>query len=181
MIGLERGVVRLHTYTPEWARLFEAEAERLRAAIGSHVLDIQHVGSTSIPGMVAKPIIDIGIAVVDFDEAHVCIEPIEQLGYTHRGERGIPRRLYFRKAVGSPPGDPRTHHIHMSEITSETWLNLVGFRDLLIARPDLAAEYAALKLSLARRLPADREAYLDGKAPFIERVLGLVRGTVQAP
>jgi len=69
----------------------------------------------------------------------------------------------------------------MSEITSETWLNLVGFRDLLIARPDLAAEYAALKLSLARRLPADREAYLDGKAPFIERVLGLVRGTVQAP
>ena len=168
MIGLERGVVRLQPYTSEWARLFEEEAARLQAAIGRYVLDIQHVGSTSIPGMVAKPIIDIGIAVADFDEARVCTEPIEDLGYTFRGELGIPRRHYFRK------GDPRTHHIHMNEITSEAWQHHIGFRDLLISRPALAAEYAALKLKLARRFPTDREAYLAGKAPFIERALELV-------
>ncbi|MCJ7551153.1 MAG: GrpB family protein, partial [Anaerolineae bacterium] len=112
MIGLERGVVRLAPYTTEWQRCFEAEKERLQAVIGQYVLDIQHVGSTSIPGMIAKPIIDIGIAVTSFEEARVCIQPIQQLGYEYRGELKIPRRHYFVK------GDPRTHHLHMNEIDS---------------------------------------------------------------
>lgn len=92
MIGLKRGIVELAPYTAEWRRLFEEEKARLQAAIGQYVLDIQHVGSTAIPGMIAKPIIDIGIAVRDFEEARVCILPIEQLGYEYRGEQGIPRR-----------------------------------------------------------------------------------------
>jgi GrpB-like predicted nucleotidyltransferase (UPF0157 family) len=86
MIGLERGIVRLALYNAEWARLFEKERARLQAAVGDYVLDIQHVGSTSIPGMVAKPIVDIAIAVASFEAAFVCVDPIERIGYEYEGE-----------------------------------------------------------------------------------------------
>jgi len=169
MIGLERGTVKLAPYTTEWKRLFEQEKALLQAAVGDYVLDIQHVGSTSIPGMVAKSIIDIGIAVRSFEEATVCVNPIKQLGYEYRGEHGIPRRHFFVK------GDPRTHHVHVNEIDSRDWENQVLFRDDLIRHPEIAQEYAELKMELAQRFPTDRQAYLDGKAPFIERVLRLAR------
>jgi len=172
MIGLERGVVKLAPYTAEWKRLFEQEKALLQAAIGPHVLEIQHVGSTSIPGMVAKPIIDIGIAVTSFEGARVCIRPIEQLGYDYRGENGIPRRHFFVK------GEARTHHLHINEIDSREWENHVLFRDYLIQHGGLAEEYAALKAELAQRYPTDREAYLEGKAPFIERVLEMARSAM---
>jgi GrpB-like predicted nucleotidyltransferase (UPF0157 family) len=169
MLGLESGVVRLSPYQPAWQRLFEEEKARLQQAVGPYVLDIQHVGSTSIPGLVAKPILDIAIAVRNFEEATVCIEPIERLGYVYRGELGIPRRHYFRK------GQPRTHHLHVNEIESADYENQILFRDYLIRHPDLAQAYGALKLDLARRFPTDRDAYLAGKAPFIEHVLALAR------
>lgn len=172
MIGLERDIVRLAPYTAEWKRLFEQEKALLQAAIGHHVLDIQHVGSTSIPGMVAKPIIDVGIAVTSFEGARVCIQPIEQLGYEYRGEFGIPLRHYFVK------GDPRTHHLHMHELDSPDWENQVLFRDYLIQHPALAEEYAALKVDLAQRYRTDRGAYLDSKAPFIQRVMEMARSAV---
>jgi GrpB-like predicted nucleotidyltransferase (UPF0157 family) len=169
IIGLERGIVKLALYTTEWQRLFEEEKARIQAAIGHWTLDIQHVGSTSIPGVVAKPILDIGVAVENFEEASVCIEPLEQLGYEYCGENGIPRRHFFVM------GDPRTHHLHVNEIHSRDWENQVFFRDYLILHPDFAEEYTALKLRLAERFPTDRDAYLEGKAPFIERVLRLAR------
>ena len=164
-LGLEKGTVRLLPWQPAWALLFAAERDRLHAVLGGNVLDIQHVGSTSIPGMPAKPIIDIGIAVASFEAAVVCIEPIVALGYEYRGENGIPRRHYFVR------GEPRLFHLHMNEIHGRDWQEQLRFRDALIADPRLAAEYAALKLDLARRFPRDRDAYLDGKAPFIRRLL----------
>src|SRR5215208_5776846 len=112
MIGLPTGVVELHPYTAIWVDLFRSEEARLRAAIGRYVLDIQHVGSTSIPGIPAKPIIDIGVAVANFEQAAVCIEPMQTLGYEYKGEFGIPRRHFFTQ------GEPRTHHLHMNEISS---------------------------------------------------------------
>jgi GrpB-like predicted nucleotidyltransferase (UPF0157 family) len=172
MIGLERGIVRLVPYTKEWERLFQAEKSRLQAAIGNYVLDIQHVGSTSIPGMVAKPIIDIAIAVESFEEAAVCIKPIEQLGYEYKGENGIPRRHYFTK------GDLRTHHVHINEIGGRNWKDHLLFRDYLTLHAEIAKEYAELKLALARRYLADRQSYLEGKVPFIERVLQLAESQV---
>jgi GrpB-like predicted nucleotidyltransferase (UPF0157 family) len=167
MIGLEKGIVRLVPYTKEWERLFQAEKPRLQAAVGKVVLDIQHVGSTSIPGMVAKPIIDIAIAIENFEEAAVCVKPIEQLGYEYKGENGIPRRHYFVK------GNPTTHHLHINEIGGRNWKDLILFRDYLTQHAEIAKEYAELKLTLARRYPTNRQSYLDGKAPFIERVLQL--------
>ena len=166
IVGLKRGEVRLAPYNLRWGTLFAAEEAALRASLGEYALDIQHVGSTAIPGMVAKPIIDIGIAVRDFEEARACVEPIEQLGYLYRGENGIPRRHYFVK------GEPRrTHHIHMVEESSGDWRTMLLFRDYLIEHPEIAQEYADLKTRLALRFQTNRQAYQDGKSPFIERIL----------
>jgi ADP-ribose pyrophosphatase YjhB (NUDIX family) len=117
--------------------------------------------------MPAKPIIDIAIAVEDFDRATVCIRPIAALGYEYRGENGIPRRHYFVKR------DPRsTHHVHMVEKTSWDWEKMLLFRDRLAQEPALAQEYADTKTRLARRFERERGAYQRGKVPFIERVVG---------
>ena len=169
MVGSERDIVRLIPYNSDWEQLFEDEKSRLIEVVGAYVLDIQHVGSTSIPGMIAKPIIDIAIAVQNFEDATVCIKPIEQLGYEYRGEFGIPRRHYFTK------GDPRTHHIHMNEISSRDWLDQVTFRNYLIQHPGVAKEYAELKVKLAQSYPTNRQLYTESKAPFINHVLQLAR------
>jgi GrpB-like predicted nucleotidyltransferase (UPF0157 family) len=169
MLGLESDVVRLIPYTNEWARLFQEEKSHLLAAVVEYVLDIQHVGSTSIPGMIAKPIIDIAIAVNNFEEANVCIKPIERLRYEYKGEFGIPRRHYFTK------GNPRTHHIHMNEISSRDRSDQITFRNYLLQHQEIANEYAELKLKLAQRYPTDRQSYTDSKASFVKRVLQLAR------
>lgn len=168
MLGLPKGVVELCPYTSEWQGLFEEEQKLLRDCVGNYVLDIQHIGSTSIPGMIAKPILDIGIAVSNFEEARVCIAPIEQLGYEYRGENGIPRRHYFVK------GTPRTHHIHMLEIGSAEWRIHLFFRDYLRQNPEVAAEYADIKKRLAYQFENERKAYTDGKAAFVQRVIQLL-------
>ncbi len=164
MIGLVSGSVVVAEYSDEWPRIFAAERERIDAAIGAFVLDVQHIGSTSVPGLAAKPIVDIGIAVADFDDARVCIEPMVRLGYEFRGEFGIPRRHYFVL------GAPCRFHVHMVEVASDDWRKTVAFRDWLRAHPDDARAYADLKLDLARRHPDDRPAYQDGKSAFIERI-----------
>ena len=167
VLGLSSNNVLLQPYQDEWARLFEQEHERLRAAIGDFVLDIQHIGSTSIPGIPAKPILDIGVAVENFEEASRCIAPLEALGYSYRGENGIPRRHYFVKGTT----DSRTHHLHINEIQSSDWQQQIAFRDALRQDAALAQEYAALKLRLAKQFPTDRVAYTEGKSSFISRII----------
>ncbi len=157
--------VELVTWTPEWARRFEAERAALAAAIGPEVLQIEHIGSTSIPGIAAKPVIDVGVAVTRFEEARSCVEPLERLGYAYRGEHGIPRRHFFQK------GDPRTHNLHMLEIESAEWQNHLAFRDYLRADTDTAHEYEALKHRLAEKHRDDVEAYAEAKTDFVREVL----------
>lgn len=171
MLGLEKGVVRLVAYNPEWKDFYQSEKTTLQTALGSYILDIQHVGSTSIPGMVAKPIIDIAVAVHDFEEAKACIPLVESVGYEYRGEFGLPRRHYFVR------GEPRLFHLHMSEITSLEWQNTLLFRDYLIQHPEAAVQYAQLKRRLAEQFPHDREAYLDGKSAFVEGVIRSARSS----
>ena len=168
-LGLRRGIVELVPYRPAWKKLFGEEKDRLEEVIGHQVVDIQHIGSTSIPGVPAKPILDMGIAVVDFELSKVCIDPIEELGYHYRGEHGIPRRHYFVK------GNPTTHHLHMLEVTSRDWKAHLLFRSCLTQHPDIAQEYAELKIDLAERYRTDREAYQEGKDAFIERILELAQ------
>ena len=164
-LGLNRGELRLSPYRDEWPTLYKSEKKTIESVIGNHVRDIQHVGSTSIPGMSAKPILDIAIAVEDFEIARVCIAPLVAHGYTFRGKNGIARRHYFQK------DEPCTHHIHMVEETSEEWAKLIRYRDVLRADRSTAEDYRRLKLDRWERLPGDRKAYQAAKADFIGKTL----------
>lgn len=164
-LGLENDTVRLAAYQPDWEKAFLEEQARLHETLGSAVLDIQHIGSTAVPGLSAKPTLDIGVAVRDFDEAFATVRPLEALGYRYRGEYGIARRHYFVK------GTPGTHHLHMLEERSLEWRNHLCFRDHLRAHPEAAAAYQTLKTQLARAFPKDREAYTEGKHDFIRAIL----------
>jgi GrpB-like predicted nucleotidyltransferase (UPF0157 family) len=168
LLGLPHGTVAIHAPDPGWQGLYEAEARLIRAAIGPYILEIEHVGSTSVPGLAAKPILDIAVGVANWEEAVVCVEPMQRLGYIYKGEYGIPRRHYFVK------GEPRTHHVHMVELGGDDWRRTVQFRDYLRQHPEAVAAYAELKRRLAQQFPADREAYQNGKDTFIKQVLQAV-------
>ena len=155
-------------YDPAWPARFEEEREAIVAALGgaaAGVVAIEHVGSTSVPGLAAKPIIDIAIGVRQVADAVPCITPIVGLGYKCMGEFGIPGRLYFRK------GKPRSHHLHMVVHQGEFWQDHIGFRDALRGQPDLAQEYARLKRELAAHHVGDRVGYTEAKTPFIQSAL----------
>jgi GrpB-like predicted nucleotidyltransferase (UPF0157 family) len=166
VLGLPAGEVRLREAHGAWAEEFRAEKTRVVAAIGTHILDVQHVGSTAIAGVPAKPVLDLLVGVASFEDATVCITPLETLGYRYRGEYGIPRRHYFVK------GDPRTHHLHMVESASEQWRTTIRFRDLLKSDPESARAYALAKSALAAKYPRDRAAYQREKDAVVERLLG---------
>jgi len=160
-------------YDAAWPARFEEEREAIVAALGeamAGVVAIEHVGSTSVPGLAAKPVIDIAIGIRALVDGVPCITPIVQLGYECMGESGIAGRLYFRK------GEPRSHHIHMVAQQSKFWQDHIGFRDALRGRPDLAQEYARLKRELAERHGTDRLAYTEAKTPFIQAALARARG-----
>ena len=167
MLGLKRGVLALCPYHAEWETYYDEEQRRLQAVIADGVEKIEHVGSTAIPGMIAKPILDIAIRVNDMR----CIEQSKpaliEMGYVYRGEQGITGRHLFAK------GDPVTHHVHIMLPDCQNWFKQVCFRDYLLNHPNIALEYAALKRELISNPKIDRKAYSNGKAPFIERVLDI--------
>ena len=167
--------IELVEYDPRWPTLFAEEAALLRVALDpALVMGLEHFGSTAIPGMAAKPIIDILVAVRSIAEARdTAIEPLRRLGYVFWAENPKTDRMFFVK--GMPPyGAPRTHHVHITEPTAEPWLNL-PFRDYLRDRPDEAQRYARLKRDLAIIHRTDREAYTEAKAAFVEEILAKAR------
>lgn len=165
MLGVPTNQIRVYPYDPAWPHLFHAEAGRIRAAIGAYILNLQHIGSTAVPGLAAKPLIDIGVAVADFAQARRCVRPLVDLGYHYLGENSIPRRRFFVY------GEPRTYNLHMNESHSFDWRQTIAFRDYLRTHPDVAAAYAALKLQLAQQFATDPDAYDAGKDAFIKQVL----------
>lgn len=175
MIGLSRGTVRVVPYQREWAALFEREAVWLRALMGESARAVEHIGSTSIEGMDAKPIIDLMVAVESLGAAGVWIPELEAEGYEFRPDAGVPDRLFFAKG----PRHLRTHHLSLAEPTSEFYTQKLLFRDFL--RRDAAAreEYRALKRRLALAHPEDRAAYTEGKREFVERILSLASAEAQ--
>jgi GrpB-like predicted nucleotidyltransferase (UPF0157 family) len=165
-------VIRLVDYDPRWPAMFEAEAERIRDALGSLGLRIEHVGSTSVPGLVAKPVIDIQVSVASLAPITTYEERLGALGYAHLALDDFDRVYpYFRK----PAEWPSTHHIHLCEAGSELERRHIAFRDALRADARLAAQYAQLKRSLAAlhhgRTHESRESYSLGKTGFVESVL----------
>lgn len=167
VLGLDRTVVRVVPYQAAWAELFAREAARLREALGERVLAVEHVGSTSVPGLAAKPILDLAASVPSLAGAVDLVPALRRLGYQHKADPELPERLYFVK--GSP--EHRTHHLSLAEPGSRFWRQHLLFRDVLRANPALAAEYARLKHHLAARHSADRLAYGAGKQAFIDAAI----------
>ncbi|HEX8636524.1 MAG TPA: GrpB family protein, partial [Pyrinomonadaceae bacterium] len=123
MLGLPKGIVKLEPHTEQWRQFFADEAARIRAATGEIGAVIEHVGSTSISGIAAKPIIDIAVGVKKLEDGERCVAPLKNIGYKYRGEHGIAGRFYFVK------GEPRTHHLHLVEKDSDFWRSHLLFRD----------------------------------------------------
>ena len=160
--------VKLHDYDPSWPGLFSIEEASLRTLLPGTFLDIQHVGSTAVPGMVAKPIIDILAGVGSMSIAESLADPLRSSGYTTSAEFNASlsdRKWFMRWKNGH-----RTHHLHVVVHKSQVWHEHLRFRDTLRASPELAAQYALLKRRLASELSADREAYTDAKAEFVRNI-----------
>jgi GrpB-like predicted nucleotidyltransferase (UPF0157 family) len=153
-------------YDPEWPRVFGELRATLDGALRDIALAIEHVGSTSVPGLAAKPVIDIDIVVQESDVAHA-IGRLEAIGYTHRGDLGIPQREAFRQPPGSPP-----HHLYVCPEHSPALANHLALRDHLRENAAAAEVYGALKKQLAIDFADDIDGYVEGKTAFIVDILG---------
>jgi GrpB-like predicted nucleotidyltransferase (UPF0157 family) len=167
MVGLERGTVELRSYQPEWESQYEAEVEYLESVAGERFLDYEHVGSTAVEGLAAKPVIDLLAVVSDLDEASELVTVLDDGGYSYRPNDGVDDRLFFAKG----PRTNRTHYLSVCERTSDCYREQVAFRDYLRSNPEVAAEYERLKRDLAAEHSEDRSAYTERKSEFVERVL----------
>ncbi len=156
-------IVELKDHDPLWRDLFRQERVSLLETLGPLAVSIEHVGSTAVPGIRAKPVIDI-LVTVDRARPEDVEGALGKLGYVHV-PIGDPERLFFRK------GMPRTHHVHVVRHGGEEHAKHLLFRDRLIAHPEEAAAYGRLKDDLAIRFREDRQAYSDGKDEFIARIL----------
>jgi putative glutamine amidotransferase len=160
----EYGIV---DYDPTWPRLFDEEAARIRAALGDVAVRIEHVGSTAVPGLAAKPIVDIQISVASMVPRERFLLPLVGLGYTFGVDPFDPEHAYFSR---NDVDDRRVFHVHVCPVGSEWERRHLEFRDHLRENPDTAARYAQLKRRLAAEHRRDIMAYLDGKTPFIRDI-----------
>ncbi|MHB0874462.1 MAG: GrpB family protein [Anaerolineae bacterium] len=154
-------------YDQEWPARFAEEREIIVAAIGPHVVAVEHVGSTAVPGLGAKPVIDIIVGVRSLADAAACIEPLAAVGYDyHRDhEAEMPERRYFDVQT-----ERRDAHLHMVEYGGEFWRRHLAFRDYLRAHPEASAEYDRLKRELAARFGRDRDGYTNAKSDFVKDI-----------
>jgi len=167
-IGLKRHTVKVVEYRPEWVALFHAEEVGLREALDDLVEDIQHVGSTAVPQLPSKPIIDVAIAVRSRGVIPELVARLVVRGYIDRGESaGSGGHLLVKESEPSV----RTFHLHIVESADSQWRNYLAFRDTLRQDDDLRARYAALKGELAARFAGDRKSYTNAKHDFISEVL----------
>lgn len=166
-LGLKRGTVELRPSSPDYPALFAEERLRVQQALGLLATDIQHIGSTSIPNLIAKPVLDLAVAVRDTRAMLLCAAPLAAVGYTFMGDRVGKGEAFFAKGSDAA----RTHYLHLLPIGHPHWQAYLVFRDTLRLHPELRDEYGRLKLTLAEEYRERRAEYTARKAEFIERVL----------
>jgi len=160
--------IRLVAYDPQWARLFNVERAALQVALAPWLKGpIEHIGSTAVPGLSAKPIIDIMAAVGTLEESRAAIVVVQEMGYQYSPYRPDVMHWFCK-----PSFSFRTHHLHLVPYESSLWVARIVFRDRLRKDPKVAAEYSGLKRGLAASFEHDREAYTDGKSDFVNRIVG---------
>ena len=166
-IGLRRHTVRVVAHRHEWHALFESERRALLGRVGHLAVDVQHVGSTAVDGLEAKPIIDIALAVTSAEDVPRLRRPLEGLGYVYRGDAGSDGGHLFVKE--SAP-EVRTHHLHAVCVDDPQWREWLLFRDELRADEALRASYSDLKKALHERFADDRKGYTEAKNAFVDGV-----------
>lgn len=159
--------VEVVPHDPRWRDAFEREAKHIAAAMGENVVAVHHIGSTSIPNIYAKPIVDLLVEVSDIAEVDEQSSAMESFGYEVMGEYGIPGRRYFRK---DNEEGIRTHHVHTFRAGSAEAERHLAFRDYMIAHPAEAQAYSELKRRLAEAHPWSIDDYMDGKDGFIKEI-----------
>lgn len=165
-LGLEAGTVRLASYSKNWPEAFAGMRSELARALADHGhVETEHIGSTSVPSMTSKPMIDLMTGITSIDDVAACVEPLERLGYEYKGEFGLPGRHFFVM------GEPATQHLHLVEHAGHFWRLNVFFRDLL--RNDVGARerYLAVKRELAEKHADSRADYTAGKDHIIKTLL----------
>ena len=167
MIGLKRGIVKLLPYNPNWQVAFEREKKFLKKELDGLILEIQHIGSTAIPGIVAKPIIDMLIAVNSLSDVSKIRSKLEEVGYEYRENGSDDIQILFVKG----PEGKRTYYLHITELGSLEWQNSIGFRDYLRKNTERAKQYSNLKMELASKYSEDRAKYTAGKAAFVHETI----------
>lgn len=155
--------VEIVPYDPQWPARFEATAAELRRALGANVVAVHHVGSTAVPGLAAKPVIDVLPVVADLGAVSQAEPALVDLGYEPRGEYGLPGRRYFVREAGGR----RTDHVHVYEADDPAVARHLALRDYLRAHAEEAAQYGALKASVAEQYPHDRRRYSEAKGPIV--------------
>ena len=159
-------------YDERWPEAFEAVRAHLWPAVEPVAVRVEHVGSTAVPGLAAKPVIDVDVVVPDEEAVPRAVAALETLGHEHRGDLGIPGR----QAFSSVPGLPE-HHLYVVVLDSPAHRDHVDLRDYLRTHPEQAQRYALEKRRLAHLLATDREAYVDGKAWLVRELLLRARST----
>ena len=175
MICLVTYTVRIDEYNIGWQEFYEKEKLYLHSLIGQYEIDIQHVGSTSINGCSAKPIIDIAIGIPSLTYGESLVPILVNAGYVYKGDDGIEGRHYFKRVSQGLT----VCHIHMEPVGGKLWNNHIIFRDYLKTHPDVMKQYIAIKKELARKYPDQRDIYAKEKSIFIEQILK--NATMNAP
>ncbi len=169
-VRAEQNGVVLVDYDPLWPDQYEEAARLIREACGPALIAIEHIGSTSIPGLASKPYLDIMPGVATFEDGAKLVPGMRSLGYEYRGEFGIPGRHYFTKWVEADDHVWK-HNVHSYAVGHIEWIRHLNFRDALRANDTLRDEYEALKRRLALEHPEEVQAYADAKSEFVERVI----------
>ncbi|HEX2536284.1 MAG TPA: GrpB family protein [Chitinophagaceae bacterium] len=166
----------IEEYSPFWASAFEQLKSVYLAHLADLILDVQHVGSTAVPGLAAKPVIDIDLIISERAQLDPVVEKLRLLGYDHLGDRGISEREAFRPRSAAVPYNDHypswpKHHLYVCPAGSNSLMNHIAFRDFLRSHPDQAKAYGALKKRLVSEDPYDINLYVERKTPFITEIL----------
>lgn len=177
MLGLKRTSVLLEDHCTRWSALFNDEKKILTSLLSEYIVSIEPVGSTAVPGLKAKPVIDIAIGLISFETISDVLGVLVSNGYEHRPLNGSAGRYVFVRG----PCERRTHHLHVEEYGGEAWNDHIDFRNCLRRYPALCKQYETLKIRLSEAYPDDRDSYTAQKADFIQQVLKNYRLTLKEP
>lgn len=170
-MALKRGIVELVDYDEKWNEEYKTEEELLKSVLADRIIEIHHIGSTSIKGLKAKPVIDILVVIKSLGEIPEIETMLKSYDYENRGQQGVSDRYFFVKG----PEDARSHYVHFVEPNSNTYYNQVYFKKYLIEHPEYIKKYCDLKQELANKYADERPKYTKGKNDFITNVIKLAK------